>query len=208
MIKKKYNELKSKYNYISNELNIVANEKILIHRNILKLDIYKIYFQEIFSILKISNQGLLNNKIINLLKIENDFIFDENINPFDITWSIYDKNKILVTLIKQYHEVKLKTYTGSLIIKENINKNETRTIHASYSHPKPYIWTESKTNLFIDKLNDLKFQYNCLSKINIFKNNKSYQPFENSNFEKSFNWYETMKFKLECYLLRLFKNIF
>lgn len=188
--KKKYNEIKNSYSKIVEEFLDVKNEKIKLHELICNSDVFGNFFNDIFSIFKVQYEGMPNTYLIEKLNLVEDFKYSDFVNPSYSSWFIYDKNKILVDLSKQRFNVVMREYTGSKTIKIG---DEYVTITATYQHPEPQIWSESKTYLFVNELNKLDFFYRGLDP-KFFRKarlNKDEVPFENNDFEKTFDWTRT-----------------
>lgn len=181
------NETISKLNNYEQELNNVINEKLNHHKSIFQFDIFKRYQKEIFNILNTKYVGVPNVKLIKELGIEEWFIQSQESNTYNSCWYIYDYNKILLNLTYQNHKITMREYSGSVTVRRG---DKSYTITAYYSHPEPIVSFDSKVLLFMKELKDLNFEYRGLDP-KLFRKariDKSEIPFENPEFEKTFDW--------------------
>ncbi len=173
-----------------NNLDNSFNEKLGIQQQILTSDIFEKYYLKINELLEYQKIGPLTNELVTLLKDQSLFNLsvDRNSNPWESSWGIYKKNKLILTMSNQSFEMVNVRYTGSISVSYRIgDKTYYKTITAEYIHPAPSIKKQIKRFLYTNNCANLVFNYGDKSK-SIFSKKVKRDPLENKEFDKKFSW--------------------
>lgn len=192
---KKFKSLHKTKKTLKTKVNEDTNAKLIIHKEIFdKINLVKImhYFD---GIINYENKGFIPYDLIEQIKQESLYTYDEiNNNPFNSSWAILDKNKVVVNLAQQEHKEFLKTYTGSTSVSyydSSTKRNEMTMVSASIEHPAFEINEKKQSYLLMLSCDSLDFSFDSKSnKISSYFHNRSgkYQALENRNFDNKFNW--------------------
>ncbi len=184
-IKPKWSKSSNQKQNAKKSFNEKVKEKIRIHKEISLSYEFDRHFEKLESLLEYKKIGPITNDIVKMLNGYSifDLKINNETNPWNSSWGIVKKNKIIISASSQNHVKTVKTYSGSITIGAGKSR---RTIYAHYQHPAYSVEIQDKKYMFMKDCSNLEFSF---KKQHYFKKFfKNDNRLENKEFDNQFSW--------------------
>lgn len=169
----------------------VTKEKCLIASEAYANEIDIIDFvKDVYDLLKFQEVGPINQYLYHNIMENNglDLTCSNTINPYQSSWGIWDKNKIVFNMNMQETITTMRTYTGSTVVSSTYDdENSITSLTATYDYPfSDVIIYHNRYFAYMHACERLNFKFNNESKLKSLTSKK--QKLENDEFNRVFKF--------------------
>lgn len=146
------------------------------------------FIKGIYDLLKYQEVGPINQYLYHAIMQNSglDLTCNDTINPYQSSWGIWDKNKIVFDMSMQEAATTMRTYTGSIVVPMRHGEEHSFvTLTASYVHPfSDVIIYPNRYYAYMHACERLNFTFGKERKLKFLASKK--KRLENDEFSKAF----------------------